>query len=100
MLRSLVGSEMCIRDRHYGVQIGKKKEDEEATKKSNHLERKLKARNINHTLAKDMDAQFTKGRLLAVVTSRPGQSGRCDGALIEGAELKFYEAKMAKKKGK
>merc|ERR1711957_156721 len=38
-------------------------------------------------------------RLLAKVSSRPGQSGRCDGYIIEGVELKFYDAKMAKKKG-
>jgi len=46
-----------------------------------------------------MDAQFIKGRLLAKVSSRPGQSGRCDGYIIEGVELKFYDTKMAKKKG-
>eukprot|EP00656_Telonema_subtile_P012515 TRINITY_DN162_c0_g1_i7.p1 TRINITY_DN162_c0_g1~~TRINITY_DN162_c0_g1_i7.p1 ORF type:complete len:204 (-),score=61.31 TRINITY_DN162_c0_g1_i7:172-783(-) len=90
-------------EQHYGLKIGKKKEDEKSTtdvKKSNHVQRKQKANGANHTLAREMDLQFIKGRLMAKVTSRPGQSGRCDGFLIEGAELKFYENKMAKKKSK
>jgi small subunit ribosomal protein S8e len=40
---------------------------------------------------------MNKGRLLACVTSRPGQSGRCDGYLLEGKELDFYTKKMEKK---
>jgi small subunit ribosomal protein S8e len=40
---------------------------------------------------------MNKGRLLACVTSRPGQSGRCDGYLLEGKELEFYTKKMEKK---
>merc|ERR1712185_606060 len=90
-------------EQHYGVKIGKKKEDGETetdVKKSNHLTRKLRAREANHTLAREMDVQFTKGRLLALVTSRPGQSGRCDGHIIEGPELKFYEQKLSQKKRK
>jgi len=40
-------------------------------------------------------------RLLAAVSSRPGQSGRCDGYILEGKELEFYQkALQAKKKGK
>merc|ERR1719198_2383826 len=90
-------------EQHYGVKIGKKKDDADSTtdvKKSAHVLRKLKARDDAHTLAREMDAQFIKGRLLAKVASRPGQSGRCDGYIIEGAELKFYDTKMSKKKGK
>jgi len=90
-------------EQHYGVKIGKKKDDEavtESVKRSKHVTRKLAAREKNHTLAREMDHQFVKGRLLAKVTSRPGQSGRCDGFLIEGLEHKFYETKMSKKKGK
>jgi small subunit ribosomal protein S8e len=40
---------------------------------------------------------MNKGRLLARLTSRPGQTGRCDGYLIEGRELDFYTKKMEKK---
>jgi small subunit ribosomal protein S8e len=40
---------------------------------------------------------MNKGRLLACITSRPGQSGRCDGYLLEGRELDFYSKKIEKK---
>ena len=29
-----------------------------------------------------------------MISSRPGQSGRCDGYLLEGAEYEFYRRKM------
>lgn len=38
------------------------------------------------------------GRLLACISSRPGQSGRADGYLLEGDELAFYLKKLQKKK--
>ena len=34
--------------------------------------------------------QIQSGRLLAAISSRPGQSGRCDGYVLEGDELTFY----------
>merc|ERR1712139_13237 len=86
-------------EQHYGVKIGKKKGDDEETKVSNHVERKLKKRQATRTLAKEIEQQFNTGRIYAKVTSRPGQSGRCDGHIIEGPELKFYLSKMSKKKG-
>ena len=42
--------------------------------------------------------QFNSGSLLACVTSRPGQSGRLDGYILEGKELEFYVKKLEKKK--
>jgi len=47
-------------------------------------------------------AQFTSGngKLLAKIASRPGQVGRADGYLLEGAELEFYQKKLEKKKKK
>eukprot|EP00796_Vickermania_ingenoplastis_P003869 gene3870-2743_t len=42
--------------------------------------------------------QLRDGRLLARLTSRPGQTGRADGILLEGAELQFYLKKLEKKK--
>ena len=38
--------------------------------------------------------QFNTGRLFAAVSSRPGQSGRCDGYILEGKELEFYVRKL------
>lgn len=34
-----------------------------------------------------LEQQFVAGRLYAAVASRPGQSGRADGYILEGKEL-------------
>uniref|UniRef100_A0AC35TMW7 40S ribosomal protein S8 n=1 Tax=Rhabditophanes sp. KR3021 TaxID=114890 RepID=A0AC35TMW7_9BILA len=44
--------------------------------------------------------QITAGRLLARISSRPGQSGRADGYVLEGKELEFYLRKIRSKKAK
>merc|ERR1712010_244682 len=85
-------------EQHYGVKIGRKGKDEEDKKVSNHVDRKLKKRQATRVLSKELETQFNTGRLFAKTTSRPGQSGRCDGYILEGAELKFYLSKMSKKK--
>ena len=59
--------------------------------------RKLKDRNTGHKLDEAVANQFDTGRLFACITSRPGQCGRCDGYVLEGAELQFYLRKMQKK---
>ena len=86
---------------HYGVKIGLKKgvkaESEESEKKSDRVQRKIKARQNGRTLEGSLDHQFSSGRLLAKITSRPGQSGRCDGVILEGPELAFYQKQMQKK---
>ena len=41
--------------------------------------------------------QISKGKVLACISSRPGQSGRCDGYILEGKELEFYLKKLEKK---
>jgi small subunit ribosomal protein S8e len=43
-----------------------------------------------------LEKQFEAGRLLAVVSSRPGQSGRVDGYILEGEELAFYQRQLRK----
>lgn len=96
---------------HYGVDIGRKKkgaakkegEEAEATeeaKKSNHVLRKLEKRKQNRTLDQHIEEQFGGGRLLACISSRPGQCGRADGYILEGKELEFYMKKIQRKKGK
>mmetsp|Transcript_2984 Transcript_2984/g.4265 ORF Transcript_2984/g.4265 Transcript_2984/m.4265 type:complete len:208 (-) Transcript_2984:95-718(-) len=92
-------------EQHYGVQIGKKKgkkaaktEEEEEVKKSSHVQRKQAQRCKTRTLDTLLDEQFANGRLLAAISSRPGQSGRCDGYLLEGKELEFYQKQLARKK--
>jgi small subunit ribosomal protein S8e len=39
-------------------------------------------------------------RFVARISSRPGQSGRCDGYILEGKELEFYLKKIRAKKAK
>jgi len=45
-----------------------------------------------------LEEQFATGRLLACISSRPGQSGRVDGYILEGRELDFYQKKIHQKK--
>jgi len=105
---------------HYGVDIGRKKkapaaakkeasegqEGEvaavatEEAKKSNNVQRKLEKRQQGRSLDSHIEEQFSGGRLLACISSRPGQCGRADGYILEGKELEFYMRKLQKKKGK
>lgn len=91
---------------HYDVELGKKKvaagtEAEvktEEKKKSRHIQVVLKKRQAGRVLDQHVGEQFNAGRLLACIVSRPGQSGRADGYILEGKELEFYIKKMEKKK--
>jgi len=47
-----------------------------------------------------LEDQIAAGRLLACISSRPGQVGRADGYVLEGKELEFYLKKIKSKKGK
>jgi len=88
---------------HYGVKIGNKKSGEskqdvaDISDKSKQIQDKFKKRQANRTLEPALDHQFASGRMYAKITSRPGQSGRCDGYILEGKELVFYQKMMAKK---
>jgi len=81
---------------------GAKKEIEEATtkKKSKSVKHKIAKRNKTRVLEPALAEQFKTGRLYARLTSRPGQSGRADGYILEGEELAFYHKKMSMKKKK
>lgn len=99
---------------HYGVDIGRKKKSAaakkdtsedgegtaEVTKKSNHVQRKIEGRQEDRKLDSHIEEQFSGGRLLACISSRPGQCGRADGYILEGKELEFYMKKLQRKKGK
>jgi small subunit ribosomal protein S8e len=102
---------------------------DEEVKKSNHVQRKLEQRQKDRQLDPHIEEQFGGGRLLACISSRPGQCGRSDGYvylslflnildklhicffvhcsflisyryILEGKELEFYMKKLQKKKGK
>jgi len=90
----------------FGSELGKKKTAqkdapvEDEAKPSAHVVAKRKQRLAKHVVDGPLEEQFTTGRLLACVSSRPGQVGRCDGYLLEGEELLFYKRRMDKKKHK
>ena len=93
--------------KHYGIELGKKgkkghgaEEGKEAPeeKKSFKVIGNQKKRAANQKLDTTIEEQFQTGRLLACIASRPGQSGRCDGYILEGEELAFYKRKLEKKK--
>ena len=72
------------------------KEGEEA-KKSKSVEKKQAARSAAvGKVDAQLERQFEAGRLYAVVASRPGQSGRVDGYVLEGEELAFYQRAIRK----
>ena len=89
---------------HYGVTVGKKsrkkegEEEKEEVKQSASVLKKIAARQEGRTLDSNINSQFDTGRLLACISSRPGQCGRCDGYVLEGKELEFYVKRMARKK--
>ena len=86
--------------RHYGVEVGKRKQKEEAAavvKQSRHVKAEIAGRQKDRFIDSHVEEQFNQGRLLARITSRPGQSGRCDGYVLEGKELDFYLKKLDKK---
>lgn len=66
-------------------------------KKSSSVERKQAERfSATGKVENALEKQFEAGRLYAVIASRPGQSGRCDGYILEGEELAFYQRKLHK----
>lgn len=97
-------------ENHYGVSLKKKTSTEESVKRSAKVERKLESRKAMAHVDHALEEQFSTGRLYglliflseltsACISSRPGQSGRCDGYVLEGKELEFYVKKMKAKKG-
>ncbi|KAL8397465.1 hypothetical protein RB594_004260 [Gaeumannomyces avenae] len=88
---------------HYGQAIGRRRQQKQAkeaaeeVKKSKSVEAKQAARfAARGKVDPALEKQFEAGRLFAVVSSRPGQSGRCDGYILEGEELAFYQRKLHK----
>jgi small subunit ribosomal protein S8e len=91
--------------KHYDVELNKKKVEEsnkarEERKQSRHVSAKVKANAKARVIDQKVADMFNSGKVLACISSRPGQSGRCDGYILEGRELEFYQRKMEKKKGK
>jgi small subunit ribosomal protein S8e len=93
---------------HYALPLARKKgakltEMEEEVlnrKRSKKAAKKYEERKKTAKLSQMLEEQFSTGRLLACITSRPGQCGRADGYILEGKELDFYLRKIKSKKGK
>merc|ERR1712177_154970 len=69
---------------HYALPLGQKK---------------YKERQTEAKVETALEDQFATGRVLASISSRPGQCGRSDGYILEGKELEFYLKKIKSKKG-
>jgi len=81
-------------EQHYGITLGKKRKDQtEETKPSKAQLSRQKTRFLDPAL----EEQFNSGRLLACISTAPGQCGRADGYLLEAKELEFYQKKIQKK---
>jgi len=78
----------------------KKLEDTERTDLNKKTLAKFAKRNSSRKLDPALGDQFKTGRVYAKISSRPGQSGRCDGYILEGEELAFYLKKINLKKKK
>ena len=93
---------------HYALPLGRKKgaklsEEEDKVLNKKRSKRALKKYSDRQKSAKIetlLEDQFQGGRLLAAISSRPGQVGRCDGYILEGKELEFYQRKIKAKKTK
>merc|ERR1712130_526058 len=72
--------------------------DVKVDKTNKSLEYKCLNRRLTNKIEKGIQEQLTKGSILVRISSRPGQSGRCDGVVLEGKELEFYLRKLPKKK--
>jgi small subunit ribosomal protein S8e len=74
---------------HYSKVMGAASSEEADPKKSSKKD---------STVDPLVEEQMASGRLYAIIKSRPGQSGRCDGYILEGKELEFYVKKIKAKK--
>ena len=84
----------------YGVSLTtqKGKEVKVEEKKSKRAQERVEERKKNRFVDPKVADQFGTQRLYACISSRPGQSGRADGYILEGKELEFYAKKLDAKK--
>jgi small subunit ribosomal protein S8e len=76
----------------------KPKKEEEKKGPSAAVIAKHRRRQKLYKMDPQLEVEFGTGKLLACITSRPGQVGRADGYILEGKELEFYQKKIEKKK--
>jgi small subunit ribosomal protein S8e len=91
------GSVIAVDSSPFKLEYSKKIEDLDPLG-SMLIKKKFENQELNQI--KLMKEQFASGKLLARICSRPGQSGRVDGYILEKGELEFYLKKIQKKKSK
>jgi len=69
-------------------------------KRSEKSQKKLAIKQRRAKVEQGLEEQFTAGRVLACIASRPGQNGRCDGYVLEGKELDFYSKKLRQRRAR
>jgi small subunit ribosomal protein S8e len=84
----------------YGISLANKKgkEIKIEERKSKRAQSRVDDRKKNIVIDPKVSDQFQQLRLLACISSRPGQSGRVDGYILEGKELEFYQKKLVARK--
>ncbi|CAI4228696.1 unnamed protein product [Auanema sp. JU1783] len=93
---------------YYAVPLGRKKgvklseEDAALFNKTRSKKSQAKYEERQKRAAVDplLVEQFQSGRILARISSRPGQHGMANGYILEGKELEFYLRKIRAKKAK
>ncbi len=70
---------------------------ESKTEGSQKSDNKHVKRRLDSKIEPKVQEQILKGQILACISSRPGQSGRADGYILEGEELAFYLKKLERK---
>ncbi|CBK20176.2 Ribosomal protein S8e [Blastocystis hominis] len=90
-------------EKHYSCKIGAKGEvtKDDLTKLEGVSKSNLaKLQKLQDSLQeqKEVIDQLASGKILARISSRPGQCGRADGYILEDEELAFYHKKINQKK--
>ncbi|KAK4937676.1 ribosomal protein S8A [Elasticomyces elasticus] len=86
---------------HYGAALGRRRQGQKTETEDKKVSKSVQAKREERMkksgkVEAALERQFEAGRLYAVISSRPGQSGRCDGYVLEGDELAFYQRNMRK----
>lgn len=87
-------------ERKYNIFLGKAgaKDTVAELKQSAHVKAVAKREGANMKLEATLASAFQTGRIMACISTRPGQTGRADGYILEGKELDFYTRKLQIKK--
>lgn len=91
-----------------GAKEGEDKKKKKSKKREIHVSKRhlekiaIRKKQKGFGIEEGLQAQFAipSCKILAKISSRPGQDGRANGYILEGEELAFYQRKLDKKKQK